>query len=306
MSVTSYDPDEKPQNLGETSIHFKHNAGLSFTLVFPAKVSSSFSKCKLLARLYLEEMPDGGGNIGTIAGSAIEATSNSEDTLDTSTSLASLTAATQEDKLYWEKLGEAGSYCQTSQEDQPYWEGPIRVARSIKKAIQSYEGDLSHEKLDEMIATATRTSAAAYINSLFNTRDYAKEEVEDKLLAMGYDKHTVQEIVQKAKEGNLINDERFSEVFIRSKIMDGWGPRKIEQALVKRGIVLNEVKGWPEEFIQQETEVERALMLIKNRSALHKNPFEKSVRFLASKGFSYDICKQAAQRLVDDLNAQEE
>lgn len=256
--MSSFDPDENPQNDNETSIQFEHDAGLVFTLVFPPKVASSFNKRKPPALLYLKQTTDKSAGAGR------------------------------------------------TEEDQPYWKGPVRVARSIKKAIQSYEGDLSQAKLDEIIATTSRTHAASYINTLFNMRDYAKAEVEDKLLSAGYDKDLVQEIVQKAQDGNLINDERFSEVFIRSKIMDGWGPRKIQQALAKRGIALDEVKGWPEKFIEQDQEVERAYALIKHRSALRKNPFEKSVRFLASKGFSYDICKQAALRLVDELKAQEE
>lgn len=256
--MSSYDPDETPQNDNETSIQFEHDAGLVFTLVFPPKAASSFSKRKPPALLYLRHTTD--------------------------------------------KPAGAGR----TQEDQPYWKGPVRVARSIKKAIQSYEGDLSKTKLDEIIVTTSRTHAASYVNALFNTRDYAKSEVEDKLLSAGYAKDIVREIVQKAQDGNLINDERFSEVFIRSKIMDGWGPRKIQQALAKRGIALDEVKGWPEEFISHDQEVERAYALIKHRSALRKSPFEKSVRFLASKGFGYDICKQAALRLEDDCREQTE
>lgn len=278
VPVSSYDPDELSQNDNETSIQFKHDAGLVFTLVFPPKVASSFNKRKPPAFLYLKQTTE----------------KQRKD-------VAGVLTAAVDDGVNVGAAGAGGT-----QEDQPYWKGPVRVARAIKKAIQSYEGDLSQAMLDEIIATTSRTHAASYISALFNTRDYAKAEIEDKLLSAGYDKDLVQGIVQKAQDGNLINDERFSEVFIRSKIMDGWGPRKIQQTLAKRGIALDEVKGWPEEFIEQDQEVERAYNLIKHRSALRKNPFEKSVRFLASKGFSYDICKQATLRLVDELKAQEE
>ncbi len=285
--MPSYDPDEIPQNDNETSIQFEHDAGLVFTLVLPSKVASSFSKRKPPALLYLRQTTNKEGS-----GVAIVPTPAGDENV-----AAGATGA--------DAIG-TGSDAGRTQEDQLYWKGPVRVARSIKKAIQSYEGDLSQTKLDEIITATTRIHAASYVNTLFNMRDYAKAEVEDKLLSAGYDKDVVQEIAQKAQDGNLINDERFSEVFIRSKIMDGWGPRKIQQALAKRGIALDEVKGWPEEFIAHDQEVERAYALIKHRSVLRKNPFEKSVRFLASKGFSYDICKQAALRLVDDCREQME
>lgn len=280
--MSSYDSDEIPQNDNETSIQFEHDGGLIFTLIFPPKAVFSFDKRKPPALLYLKQTTEKEG----------------KDAVGVPTAAADDGVAAG--------VAGAGAILEEQPLSQPYWKGPVRVARSIMKAIQSYEGDLSQEELDEIIATTSRTHAASYVNTLFNTRDYAKAEVEYKLLSAGYDKDLVQGIIQKAQDGNLINDERFSEVFIRSKIMDGWGPRKIQQALAKRGIALDEVKGWPEEFIEQDQEVERAYALIKHRSALRKNPFEKSVRFLASKGFNYDVCKQAALRLVDDLNEQDE
>lgn len=184
----------------------------------------------------------------------------------------------------------------------PYWRGPVRAARAIKKAIQTYKGVLSQEALDKLITSITKDTAATYLKTLFAGRDYSEVETKEKLLASGYDQSVTADIIERAIIGNLINDERFAEVFIRSKMLEGWGPMKIKRALAKKGIALDEVKGWPDAFIDPAQEVERAFLLIKNRSALRNSPFEKAIRFLASRGFSYDVSKQAAQKLQDYLS----
>ena len=187
--------------------------------------------------------------------------------------------------------------------DSPYWTGPKTLGRSIKKSIEDFTGALSRENLDEIIASCTKSALKKRFLSLFSKRDYSEKEILEKLLDDGYQAEDVSLLIQKAKEGKLVSDERFADVFIRSKLAIGWGSQKIERELHKKGIVLDEVKGWPEEYFEKTDEVERALGLLQNRSKFREvsNPYEKCVRFLVGKGYRYDIAKQATNRFIDLL-----
>lgn len=54
----------------------------------------------------------------------------------------------------------------------------------------------------------------------------------------GYQKNVRDPAVQRAVEVGLINDSRFADVYIRSKISQGWGPLKIKTEISKKELKL--------------------------------------------------------------------
>ena len=76
----------------------------------------------------------------------------------------------------------------------------------------------------------------------------------------------------------------------------GWGRIKIEQELQRRGVDPAEIPGYPEEFFDEHSDVERAAALLARKSIPENKPFEKLVRHLMSKGFSYSIARDAVQQ----------
>ncbi|MDY3291697.1 MAG: hypothetical protein SOX20_02060, partial [Parolsenella sp.] len=53
---------------------------------------------------------------------------------------------------------------------------------------------------------------------------------------------------------------------------------------------LSDVAGWPEEFLDDESPEDRALELLERKRIPEKNPYQKLVRFLCSKGYPISVC----------------
>ena len=120
------------------------------------------------------------------------------------------------------------------------------------------------------------------------------------MLQDGYTASVRSQIVQRAQECGLVSDERYAAAFIRSKLASGWGTLKIEHELKRHGIELCQVKGWPEEFVEEESEDDRAYQVACTRRLSDKNGFEKLVRYLTSRGFSMGCAMRVARRVVDE------
>ena len=105
-------------------------------------------------------------------------------------------------------------------------------------------------------------------------------------------------IMQRLVSGRFVDDARFTRAFVSDKIKyNGWGRRKIEQALWAKGIdaalqqqVLDAVSE------QEYLDVLRPLLKQKARSLKFENDFErqmKLMRFAQSRGFSIDEIQKA-------------
>ena len=182
---------------------------------------------------------------------------------------------------------------------------PLAVARQLIKegvpapAPSSVSGYLEFQ---DRVATAC---AAARLRGLVDRRDYSRLEAERKLKDDGYWPPVIEDVLSRACAGRLLDDRRFADTFIRFKVSAGWGPVRIGRELARRGIELSEVPGWPEEFVEED-DGDRAWALVERRTVPAKNPYEKTVRFLVSRGFGYDVAKRCAARLMDRLREEGE
>ena len=136
------------------------------------------------------------------------------------------------------------------------------------------------------------------IEALIVKRDYSTAELQKKLMLDGYQKNVRDAAVQRAVEVGLVNDSRFADVYIRSKISQGWGPLKIKTEISKKGIEVETLSGWPDAYFSDEFEVAYSLAQRKHLSG--KNDYEKLVRFLATKGYSFSIASSVAKKILDE------
>lgn len=178
---------------------------------------------------------------------------------------------------------------------------PVAVARAVVKAVrEDPSATLGEGGLGRLVAAASTSCCAKRLTSMVDRRDYSSKEAADRLLRAGYPRDVVEDVCSRAREGRLLDDARFAEAFIRSKAYSGWGRRRIEQELSRRGVDASSVAGWPDEFFEGESEFDRAWGLVSRRSVPAKNPYEKTVRYLVGRGYSYDVAKRCAARLLED------
>lgn len=178
---------------------------------------------------------------------------------------------------------------------------PMVVAKRIHDMAD--DGSIHPADRRELVDTLKIVSIAcakAKVIKLASQREYSSVELEQKLSRDGYWKQTIEQAVAAAKDGNVVSDDRFADIFIRSKLAAGWGVRKISYELERKGIEPDSIPGWPDEYLDGETESDRAYELVRYKSLSSKNPYEKLVRFLVSKGFSYAVAKDAASRRCNE------
>lgn len=176
---------------------------------------------------------------------------------------------------------------------------PVAVGKRLKASQAA--GEALPETRAELlwrVGELSRSCGRARIEALVNRRDYSVAELSQKLRDDGYGAQVTEELVGRAREAGLVDDARFAETFVRSKILAGWGQRKVERELSRRGIEASEMPGWPDEFFSADDERSRALELASRRRLTGKNDVQKIARFLCGRGFALGLALDVAREVA--------
>lgn len=138
------------------------------------------------------------------------------------------------------------------------------------------------------------------LTEMLSRRDHGTEEARRKLALYGFRDSEIDAALTRAGELRFLDDDRFVSYFIEERKRRGWGRRKVEAELKRRGIDLETVDGWPNAFFSDDDDLTRARELLARRPIPASNAFEKLVRRLMSKGFSYAIASQAVRGHIDE------
>lgn len=178
---------------------------------------------------------------------------------------------------------------------------PVAVARSMARKRKAGELDpSSRAELLYHVGQVSADKAAERVASLVDRRDYSTKEAADKLRQDGYPSGVIEAAVGHAVEVGLIDDRRFADVFVRTKVSAGWGQRRIAGELRRRGIEVDDLPGWPYEYLDPEGERERALEVAQRHHVGGKNRRQKMARFLVGRGFSAAVAYDVARETVED------
>ena len=180
-------------------------------------------------------------------------------------------------------------------------EVPSDVAKrlaSIRKA-QPEDSEVRYDDLVDMVMQTQRQVAKERIMRLANRRDYSRHELEERLAREGYDSNISTEVLDDFVACGIVSDERFAEVYARSKVSAGWGTERIVRELDLRGIDVNDLMRWPYDFMGPDAEFERAMMVAQKKcSGSRRLTYQQVVRFLMGRGFSYNVARGAAREVV--------
>ncbi len=174
------------------------------------------------------------------------------------------------------------------------------VARALIRARDGgFEPEGPGELLDEVSRLEERLSWEWLIKAL-NRRDLTSKEASDRLRREGFGQRSITVAVTRAQESRFIDDRRYAETFTRQRIDQGWGRRRIERSLRERGIDTDSIDGWVEAHFSSESELERASHALERKCVPLRNPYEKLVRFLVSRGFALSTARAAVSKRLDD------
>ena len=141
-------------------------------------------------------------------------------------------------------------------------------------------------------------SARAFkkIIDLVNAADRSEKTLRERLARLGFSEASIDESIERARSYGFVDDMRFAEVLIRSRISQRKGSAGIERELVSHGIDPDQVDGWPDAYVADfDNELDSALSLLDAKPPRSKNLRDGAYRKLMQRGFPTSVASSAAR-----------
>jgi regulatory protein len=144
--------------------------------------------------------------------------------------------------------------------------------------------------------------------TLLGKRLHSVYELRTKLRQKKYDVDLIQLTIEDLLNGHYLDDMKFAEMYSEEKLrLRLWGKTKLKSELLKKGVSSAIITAVLEEkFPEADEELNNASQLVqkkynqlKNRNMEHQKLVKRLYAFLISKGYSYDISRQAIEKLFN-------
>lgn len=178
---------------------------------------------------------------------------------------------------------------------------PRSFARVLVRKADEGAQILTYKELCEWYFSQEEAFVKQKLLTLFSRKDYAPEELRRKFLSDGYTSETIEKLIDTYVRCGLIDETRLAHAFIRSKLNAGWGIRRIQFELHRKGIQVD--TSVINTLIEEEhfdSEYDRAFALASRKHIKPPHMRVKLARFLASRGFSSQIAYRVASELVPE------
>ncbi|MEG0027306.1 MAG: regulatory protein RecX [Raoultibacter sp.] len=163
-------------------------------------------------------------------------------------------------------------------------------------------GALADLSSDDEEQKVLQKKAFQKIERLCSVREQSSKALRERLIREGFDECATNEAITRALSCGLLDDGRFADVLIRTRLSAGKGLMGIEAELVRFDIDPESVSGWPSDYgISPETEIDRALLLLQRKPPHTKNMRDAAYRKLVGKGYASSVASTAARLWFESL-----
>ena len=144
--------------------------------------------------------------------------------------------------------------------------------------------------------------------TLLGKRLHSVYELRTKLRQKKYDAELIQHTIDDLLNGHYLDDMKFAEIFSEEKLrLKLWGKTKLKSELMKKGVSSSIITAVMEEkFPEADEELDNASQLVKkkynqlkNRNMEHQKLVKRLYAFLISRGYSYDVSRQAIEKIFN-------
>lgn len=179
-------------------------------------------------------------------------------------------------------------------------EGRVAVPRCVARKFGSAPRPFaSQTRLDAYLADLSAQTAFERVETALRSRERSAAEMTRRLADDGFAPEQARAAVERAVRCGLVDDARYAETFVASKVRAGWGRARIERELARGGVDPRRLlEGWPEAYLDRDGERERARTLLAKKPVPAKNPVEKLARFLVTKGYDPGCALSLARERV--------
>lgn len=144
------------------------------------------------------------------------------------------------------------------------------------------------------------------IQRLVAVRDRSINEIENRLIKEDFSPDEIDNAIKKALRCNVLNDERFADTLIRSRLSQGRGVDGIKRELAEHCIDSSIYEPLFDEYLDlYPSEFSRALNALMRKPPRAKNKQQAAYSKLMRIGFSSAIASAAAREWADVVNSKE-
>ncbi len=132
-------------------------------------------------------------------------------------------------------------------------------------------------------------------------RPHAASELRRKLLIKGMDARAVDRVIERLKEIDLLNDEKFAHDYLEYGFLrKSWGTRKVRAGLMGKGVdreIVNELLAGPEATEMERQGARRFIEKEKRGGQITEEAKKKIVSRLMARGFGWDTASEMIKEL---------
>ncbi|MFQ3548417.1 MAG: regulatory protein RecX [Armatimonadota bacterium] len=170
-----------------------------------------------------------------------------------------------------------------------------------EKLDLSVNQSIDEKKLSDIIYAETLNYAKYRALRLIAYRDRSKEEIRRRLISAGIAEDVVDEVIIQLINEGLINDEKFCEGYVKSRMASKpMGKKRLTIELSTKGVQNTDIENALSD-ISDENEYETAYGLavkkVRKKECLDLDEKRKLGNFLARRGFGWETIRKVIERL---------
>lgn len=154
---------------------------------------------------------------------------------------------------------------------------------------------------------AQRQKAITRAHMVLAARACTEHELRTKLLAAPFEPQLVDWVIEQFASAGLINDESYATLFVQSRVRRGFGARRIQQDLSKRGIDRELARAALDEHLDAELATDSCAQQVRRRydaAQLQDRAVRaKATRWLAGRGYDMSTIDRAIRCVRDEIEA---
>ncbi|TCO74819.1 recombination regulator RecX [Marinisporobacter balticus] len=164
--------------------------------------------------------------------------------------------------------------------------------------------EVETKKLESIIGEEIYLKAKSKALKLLHFASRTEKEMREKLAKHEYEEQTIDRVLTFLKEYEFIDDEKFTKHMVKSKANgEKYGKNRIKQELYRKGIDKELIENTIIEELDLKIEYENALSLAEKKMRTikdtdRKKVYEKLGRYLAYRGYDYDIIKKVINHVL--------
>lgn len=166
-----------------------------------------------------------------------------------------------------------------------------RLGLYEKKEIT--ETEIDRIEKEEVVAKAFNAAA-----NFLKTRERSKKEIKDKLKTKEYPDIVIERVLEKLERLNIVNDNRFAEMFVRDRIkLKPKGKKVLSLELAQKGIDKNIIEEVLYELLNSDVELELAKRVLEKAEKKYlgleeRERKDKIIKYMMTRGFSYNTIEK--------------